>query len=130
MGYRIVNGRAYPIGKFESIPVDRNGSNKVQKSSSTSFKEILKETATENSEYTVSKHAAERLSEINFTKDDMKIIGEGFRLAESKGAKNSVMIYKDVALIASIENKTLITAVEKDRVKENVFTNIDSVVIL
>jgi len=129
MGYRIVNGRAYPIGKFESIPIDKNGSNKVQKSSST-FKEILKEAATEKTDYTVSKHAAERLSEINFTKDDMKVIGDGFKLAERKGAKNSVMIYKDVALIASIENKTLITAVEKDRVKENVFTNIDSVVIL
>lgn len=40
------------------------------------------------------------------------------------------MLYKDVALIASVENKTLITAVEKDRAKDNIFTNIDSVVIL
>jgi hypothetical protein len=40
------------------------------------------------------------------------------------------MLYKDVALIASIENKTLITAVEKDRAKDNIFTNVDSVVIL
>ena len=40
------------------------------------------------------------------------------------------MLYKDVALIASVENKTLITAVERDRAKENIFTNIDSVVIL
>ena len=40
------------------------------------------------------------------------------------------MLYKDVALIASIENKTLITAVEKERSKENIFTNVDSVVLL
>ena len=40
------------------------------------------------------------------------------------------MIYKDIALIASVENKTLITAVEKERAKENIFTNVDSVVIL
>jgi flagellar operon protein len=40
------------------------------------------------------------------------------------------MIYKDTALIASIENRTIITAVNKDRAKDNIFTNIDSVVIL
>ena len=40
------------------------------------------------------------------------------------------MLYKDVALIASVENNTLITAVEKERAKENIFTNVDSVVIL
>jgi flagellar operon protein len=57
-------------------------------------------------------------------------IQRGFDLARDKGAKNTVMVYKDVALIASVENKTIITAVEKDRAKENVFTNVDSVVIL
>ena len=60
----------------------------------------------------------------------MQAIGKGFEMAENKGAKNSLMLYKDVALIASIENKTLITAVDKERAKENVYTNIDSVVIL
>ena len=40
------------------------------------------------------------------------------------------MIYKDVALIASVENRTLITAVEKERARDNIFTNIDSVIIL
>ena len=60
----------------------------------------------------------------------MKEIGKGFKIAENKGSKNSVMLYKDVALIASIENKTVITAVDRERTKENIFTNIDSVVIL
>lgn len=129
MGYRIINGRAYPIGNFEALSIDKKGSNKVQRSEGT-FKEVFNEVATEKIDYTVSKHAADRLSEMNFTNNDMKKIGNGFKLAEEKGAKNTVMIYKDVALIASIENKTLITAIEKDRSKENVFTNVDSVVIL
>ena len=60
----------------------------------------------------------------------MKNIEKGFEQAEEKGCKNSVMVYKDVAIIASIENKTVITAVEKDRAESNVFTNIDSVVLL
>ena len=70
------------------------------------------------------------LNKINFSENDMKNIEKGFKLAEDKGAKNSVMVYKDVALIASIENKTIITAVDKARAESNVFTNVDSVVIL
>ena len=60
----------------------------------------------------------------------MKAIEKGFKIAEEKGSKNTVMIYKDVALIASVENKTIITAVEKERSRDNIYTNIDSVVIL
>ena len=62
--------------------------------------------------------------------DDMNVINNGFDLAKEKGAKNTVFIYKDVALIANIKNRTIITAVEKERAENNVFTNIDSVVIL
>ena len=36
----------------------------------------------------------------------------------------------DVALVVSIKNRTVITAVDKDHLKENVFTNIDSAVIV
>ena len=60
----------------------------------------------------------------------MKEIEKGFQIAKDKNSRNTVMIYKNVALIASVENKTLITAVEKDRAKNNIFTNVDSVVIL
>jgi len=60
----------------------------------------------------------------------MNKIEKGFQIAKEKNSKNTVMIYKDIALIASVENKTLITAIEKERAKENIFTNVDSVVIL
>lgn len=73
---------------------------------------------------------ASRLNEINFTKEDMEQIQKGFKIAQDRNSKNTVMLYKDVALIASVENRTLITAVEKDRAKDNIFTNVDSVVIL
>lgn len=123
----MINGRAYPIGNF-NLP---NEKTQIKSSDKSSFSEILKEKVNEkNYDYTVSNHAANRLKEIKFNEEDMKNIGKGFEIAENKGAKNTVMIYKDVTLVASIENKTLITAVEKDRAKENVFTNIDSVVIL
>lgn len=127
MGYRIINGVAHAIGNFDSLQRETTISTKKN---TASFQDILNDVKTKEQGYKLSKHAVERLNEINFTNEDMENIGEGFNLAENKGAKNSVMIYKDVALIASIENRTLITAIEKDRAKDNVFTNVDSVVIL
>lgn len=129
MGYRIVNGQAYAIGNFQSINSNAKFINNVE-TTKTSFKDILNEIETEEKGFVLSKHAVERLNEMNFSSADMDAIGKGFDLAENKGAKNSVMIYRDIALIASIENRTLITAVEKERAENNVFTNIDSVVIL
>lgn len=128
MSFRVINGKAYAIGNF-NLPT-QNESLKTN-STKTSFDEILKEKISEKSyEYNLSNHAANRLKEINFNQEDMKNIGKGFEIAENKGSKNTAIIYKDVTLIASVENKTLITAVEKERSKENIFTNIDSVVIL
>ncbi len=128
MGFRIINGQAYPIGNFK-LPSESLKDRAVGKKDN--FIEILQdEIKKKESSYTLSKHAADRLKEIQFTEADMKEIGKGFKIAEEKGSKNSVMIYKDVALIASIENKTVITAIEKERAKDNIYTNIDSVVIL
>lgn len=128
MGYRIINGKAYPVGNiggFQGITSQSSKSN-----NSTSFKDTLNKVIDEKRGYTLSKHAADRLQDINFSESDMMKIGEGFQLAENKGSKNSVMVYKDVALVASIENRTVITAVDKNRAESNVFTNVDSVVIL
>ena len=101
-----------------------------EKGSNTTFKEVLQKSIEEKNSFTISKHAAERLKEINFNEVDMENIEKGFDIAEEKGSKNSLMLYKNVALITSVENRTLITAIENDRAKENVYTNIDSVVIL
>ena len=128
MGYRIVNGRAYQVGNigtFESTNLPKKSESKDK-----NFKELLNNEIEKKNGFTVSKHAAERLSEIDFSENDMREIEKGFELAENKGSKNSLMLYKDVALVTSIENKTVITAVDKDRATDNVFTNIDSVVIL
>ena len=127
MGYRVINGRAHAVGNFNSI---ENSVSTNVKTRTTNFNDILNNLQNKDRGYVLSKHAAERLKEINFNDEDMKAIGEGFNMAEDKGSKNSVMIYKNVALIASIENRTLITAIEKERAESNVFTNIDSVVIL
>lgn len=131
MSYRIINGQAYPIGNLGQIASNQTKiNNATSTKNKTNFKDVLDSVKNKNESFTISKHAALRLNEINFTEEDMKQIEKGFKIAKDKNSKNTVMLYKDVALIASVENKTIITAVDKERAKDNIFTNIDSVVIL
>lgn len=134
MSYRFINGQACSYGGFkqiESIQTNKKLNQSTSKrSNGDSFQNLLDNAIKKKKEITISKHAALRLNDINFTDEDMKAVEKGFELAQEKNSKNAVMIYKDTALIASIENKTIITAVNKDRAKDNIFTNIDSVVIL
>lgn len=130
MGYRIINGRPYAVGNFPIYDskdgVKGSKSNKEEKS----FNEIFQEKLKEKREFNISNHAAERMKELSLNDGDMKKLNEAINNAEKKGSKNSVILYKDVAFVTSIENRTVITAVDKNRSKENIFTNIDSVVIL
>ena len=133
MSYRIINGQAYPVGNFgqvASTSTQTSLSNKTSNNDKTRFQNVLDSIKNKDEGFTISKHAALRLNEINFTEEDMKQIEKGFEIAKEKNSKNTVMLYKDVAIIASVENKTLITAVQKDQAKDNIFTNVDSVVIL
>ena len=123
MGYRIVNGRAYAVGNFFNLESEAKLTN--GNTGEVSFNDVLNNVKTENEGFILSKHACKRFNEISFSRDDMNVINNGFDLA-----KDAVFIYKDVALIANIKNRTIITAVEKERAENNVFTNIDSVVIL
>lgn len=129
MGYRVINGKIHLIQGFPSCSNNNKQSDKL---SNGSFKDLLEKQINKKESFVISKHAAERLKErnINFNEDDMKNINEGINRAEEKGAKDTLIFYKDTALITSIKNRTIITALDKENSKNNVFTNIDSVVIL
>jgi flagellar operon protein len=49
--------------------------------------------------------------------------------AASKGSRESLVMLDQTALVISVANRTVITVVDKDNLKQNVFTNIDSAVI-
>lgn len=50
------------------------------------------------------------------------------RVAE-KGGREALVLIDGLALVVSVRHRTIITAVEPSRAKENVFTNIDSAAI-
>jgi len=49
--------------------------------------------------------------------------------AASKGSRDSLVLVDGTAFVVSVSNRTVITAVGSEQMKDNVFTNIDSAVI-
>ena len=47
-----------------------------------------------------------------------------------KGGKESLIMMGDAALVVSVKNRTVVTAMDRQGMKGNVFTNIDSAVVL
>lgn len=80
----------------------------------------------------VSGHAKTRLESrnIQLDHDAWERVMSGVDRAAAKGAKESLVMVDDVALVVSVKNRTVITAVDQANLKENVFTNIDSAVIV
>ena len=79
-----------------------------------------------------SRHAQSRITsrEIEITESEMTQLEKGIEKAFEKGAKNSLIIINKTAFIVSIENKTVITILDQDSIKEKVFTDIDSAVLM
>ena len=57
-------------------------------------------------------------------------LGDAVNKMASKGARESLIYMNDVALVVSIRNRTVITAMDGMSAKDNIFTNIDSAAIL
>ena len=79
-----------------------------------------------------SQHAQDRLKARNITlstNDLAKLEGAVNNVAQ-KGGKESLMMVGDAALVVSIRNRTVVTAMDRTQMQGNVFTNIDSAVIL
>ena len=80
----------------------------------------------------VSGHAQTRLASRNIElgKAEWERVMAGVDKAAAKGAKDSLVMIDDIALVVSVKNRTVITAVDKESLKDNVFTNIDSAVVV
>jgi flagellar operon protein len=111
-----------------------------------SFKDTLKESLLKGNETSklspaqsgsldsvkFSNHALDRMRTrgISFTPEDVTRLNDAVNRAASKGSKDSLILMKDSALIVSVKNKTVVTVMDKAALKENVFTNIDSTIVM
>lgn len=110
-----------------SAPSERGIQNGGQKKES-GFQSILDERL--NQKVRFSKHAAERLEErgIEMTEDILNSLSDAVSRAGEKGAKDTLVIGESGMYIVNVPNRTVITTLNRDDGKQNIFTNIDSAV--
>lgn len=97
-----------------------------------SFEELLYREVNRQPEVKLSAHAEKRLKErnISLTDEDFAKINKAVQQAAAKGSRDSLLLYGELALVTSITNRTVVTAVDGKNMEQHVFTNIDSAVIV
>ena len=112
--------------KTSTIP---QGSNQV--GSSSPFAQVLDQKLP-GQPVRLSQHAQERLKSrgITLSDSDMKQLAGAVDSVAQKGGKDSLIMMGDAALVVSVKNRTVVTAMDRQGMKGNVFTNIDSAVVL
>lgn len=96
----------------------------------TTFGQVLEKKL--QGELKFSQHAQQRLNSRNIELGEAELarLENAVDKAREKGARDSLILMDNLALVVSIKNNTVITAVDEQSLRENVFTNIDSAVIV
>jgi flagellar operon protein len=104
------------------------GAAKAKQAGGADFASVLKSTV---EDVRFSAHAKSRLvsRNISMTPEVMEKLSKAVSGAGSKGANNSLVLLSDLAFIVNIPSRTVITAMDGESIRDNVFTNIDSTVI-
>ena len=96
------------------------------------FDTLLRQEIEKNNTLQFSKHSKERIEQrgISLTEQLMTDLNAAVGKARLKGARDVVMIGQDAAFIVNVPNNMVVTAMSGEEMKENIFTNIDSAVLL
>jgi flagellar operon protein len=114
-----------------SVPTDPKGTTPgAGTTQGASFADALKQ-ADHSHQLQFSKHALARVQRRGIELDSATLgrLSQGVQRAASKGSRDSLVLVDGTAFVVSVNNRTVITAVGSEHMKDNVFTNIDSAVI-
>lgn len=104
----------------------RTGSNDNQ------FANMMQERIQQAEGVQFSKHAENRIKQrgINMSEDVMADLNLAVEKARAKGAKDTVIIGSEGAFIVNVPNNIVVTTISEQEMKNNIFTNIDSAVLM
>ena len=124
------NQRIYPLdplkGKKPKAVPSGDDANKVK-----SFAEVLKSNLQPADKVRFSAHAIKRIEERQLPLGEQSLdrLNEGISQLQAKGSRNSVIFLDETAFVVSVQNRTVVTALDKNGT-QNIFTNIDSVAVV
>ncbi|MFN2257668.1 MAG: TIGR02530 family flagellar biosynthesis protein [Desulfuromonadaceae bacterium] len=83
------------------------------------------------SEVTFSKHATARMQSrgIELSPASMGRLNQAVSQAQAKGCRDSLVLLDNNAMVVSVKDNTVVTVADKEQLKGNIFTNIDSAII-
>jgi len=95
------------------------------------FKEYLSNEINDK-QLKISKHANERLNQrqITISEADWSLIENKIYEASQMGVKDSLVLVNEAALIINTQNNTVITALDREEAKTQIFTNINGTIIM
>jgi flagellar operon protein len=124
------NPALIPPGAITPSPLDIAAQQKprTEPLKGPSFGDVLAE---KSAQVQFSGHALQRVRRrgIEVGQATLERLQAGVERAAGKGARESVVFVDNTAFVVSVRNRTVITAVDRDHMKDHVFTNIDSAVI-
>lgn len=108
-----------PVGKTEAKP------------QGPSFDKVLQQELQQGSALRFSKHALSRMESrgIHLSTEAMNRLEQAVRTVDAKGSRDSLVLLDQTAMVVSVKNNTVVTVVDQDSLRGNVFTNIDSAII-
>ncbi len=109
------------------IKIRQTGVGKVAGDKSSEFRSILQE----KTGLRFSNHVIDRIEDraLKLNNETAERLSRAVEIADRKGADQSLVLLDQLAFLVSVKNKTVITAVETNRLKQGVFTKIDSAII-
>jgi len=127
----IINNRIIPGVSGNNGILPGSGQNQSINKPEVSFEELLQKQIYESKDVKFSKHAESRLEtrNINLTEEQKSKLNESVNKANAKGVKDSLVLVDDIAFVVNVKDKAVVTVMNKDEMKENVFSNIDGAVI-
>jgi len=78
----------------------------------------------------VSQHAQQRLRSAGLDAAALEAVGQAVERVAAKGGRESLVVYGDAAFVVNIPSRTLVTVIPATRMREQVFTNIDSAILV
>lgn len=117
------------VSPIEINPVQEAFKRNIQ---GASFQTILNDQLEKNHPLQFSKHAQERIDQrgIEISETLLESLKGAIDKAREKGAKDVVIIDQKGAFIVNVPNNTVVTTISESELKDNIFTNIDSAVII
>ena len=120
-----------PVDLLEIARRNRN-SEDVRQPDKKTFQEMFSSELAENRSLQFSKHASQRLfsRDIRLNDEKMNKIADAVDKAAEKGSKETLILTEEVALVVAVQNRTVVTAFDRENLRDGVVTSIDSAVIL